>query len=77
MKNKFNKTDTIYERPYWIFPKPLKGFSDKKVSPDEREFDSRKIIWKNPIIIKETAWIYIFLLTYFKQMKGGVTENEI
>jgi hypothetical protein len=55
MKNKFNETDTICEKAYWRLPKPLKGFSKIEVSPNERGYDSRKIIWKNPIILKEIA----------------------
>ena len=61
MKNKFNETDTICEKAYWILPKPFKGFSENEVSPSERGYDSRRIIWKNPIVIKEIAWCYLFL----------------
>ena len=61
MKNKFNETDTICEKAYWILPKPFKGFSENEVSPSKRGYDSRRIIWKNPIVIKETAWCYLFL----------------
>jgi hypothetical protein len=76
MKNKLNETDTICEKAYWILPKPLKGFSEIEVSPNERGYDSREIIWKNPIILKETAWFYFFFRYQSKKLKGGATKDK-
>ena len=79
MKNKFNETDTICEKAYWILPKPLKEFSEIEVSPNKRDYDTRKIIWKNPIIIKEDAWFYLILWLHDKALKVGkekITRNQ-
>jgi len=80
MKNKFNETDTICEKAYWILPKPLKEFSEIEVSPNERGYDPRKIIWKNPIIIKETAWFYLAFRSQSIELKVGekktITRNQ-
>jgi hypothetical protein len=76
MKNKFNETDTICEKAYWILPKHLKGFSEDDVSPNKRGHDLRKIIWKNPIVIKETVCLYLFFFSQSKKLKGGFTEDR-
>ena len=75
MKNKFNETDTICEKAYWILPKPLKGFSENEVSPSERGYDSRRIIWKNPIVIKETAWFYLAFRPQSIELKGDIKKT--
>jgi len=76
MKNKFTETDTICEKAYWILPKPLKGFSEDEVSPNEWGYESRRIIWKNPIILKETAWFYFFFRYQSKKLKRGATKDK-
>ena len=76
MKNKFNETDTLYEKSYWILPKPLKRFSEDEVSPNEGGYDSRRIIWKNPIIIKEISWFYLFFYLQAKKLKVGNREDN-
>ena len=69
MKNKFNETDTIYEKAYWIMPKPLKGFSKYKGSPNEWSEESRKIIWRNPIILKDITGLDLVWTSRFKKPK--------